>query len=129
MSEKKKKKITYRLYVTRTTEDVINAATDLRFVRITPKYTLVYSQNKNIMQNIFHSIDYTIIGDEELPRLSSADKDWLLECNFTIIAEEAVKNKDLVLQNMTDALKVLEKELEKNRNDTEASEEEEKTTG
>lgn len=129
MSEKKKKKITYRLYVTRTTEEVINAATDLRFVRITPKYTLVYSQNKNIMQNIFHSIDYTIIGDEELPRLSSADKDWLLECNFTIIAEEAVKNKDLVLQNMTDALKVLEKELEKNRNDTEASEEEEKTTG
>lgn len=129
MSEKKKKKITYRLYVTRTTEEVINAATDLRFVRITPKYTLVYSQNKNIMQNIFHSIDYTTIGDEELPRLSSADKDWLLECNFTIIAEEAVKNKDLVLQNMTDALKVLEKELEKNRNDTEASEEEEKTTG
>lgn len=125
MSEEKKKKITYRLYVTRTTEEVINAATDLRFVRITPKYTLIYSQNKNIMQNIFHSIDYTIIGDEELPRLSSADKDWLLDCNFTIIAEEAVKNKDLILQNMTDALKVLEQELEKNRKDADTSEPEE----
>lgn len=117
MSEEKKTKTTYKLYVTRTTDEVINIVSDLRFVRVMPKYTLIYSQNENIMQNIFGSIDYTIIGDEEVGRLSSDDKAWLLDCNFTIIAEEAIKNQELVLQNMTDALRNLEEELEKHRKD------------
>ena len=113
---KKKRKITYKLYASRSTEALLNRLTDLRFTRITADYTLIYASNSKIMRNVFEGIQYTIIEDGETHRLSAADKEWLMNCNFTIIAEEAVRNKELVLQNMNDALQALETELEKTKN-------------
>ena len=115
MSKEKNEKLTYNLYATRTTEAVIEAVSAMRFARITAGYTLVYCEDENTMRKTFPFIEYTIIKDEETNRLSSADKEWLMNCNFTIITEEALKNKEIVLQNMTDALDALEAELEKRR--------------
>ena len=123
MSEEKTEKIVYKLYAVRTNDAVIDAVSDIRFTRITANYTLIYSDDAQIMGNTLPLIKYTIIEGEEASRLSAADKDWLMNCNFTIIAEEAIKNKELVLQNMADALDVLAEELEKSRTEDNGSEE------
>lgn len=112
----KKKKIVYTLYATRTTDELVDSVSSMRFVRVTPDYTLIYTEDGKIIQNKMERIKYTIIRDRDVSRLSKADRDWLMNCNFTIIAEETMKNHELILQNMNDALDVLEKELEKNRN-------------
>lgn len=112
----KKKKIVYTLYATRTTDELVDSVSSMRFVRVTPDYTLIYTEDGKIIQNKVAGIKYTIIRDRDVSRLSKADRDWLMNCNFTIIAEETMKNQELILQNMNDALDVLEKELEKNRN-------------
>lgn len=125
MSEDKKNKTVYRLYATRTTEDIVSKVADMRFVRINADYTLVYASDGIIMRSVLRNIKYTIIGDEEVNRLSAADKYWLTNCNFTIIAEETVKNDAIVLQNMSDMLDVLETELKKNRSETTDSEDKE----
>lgn len=123
MSEEKTEKIVYKLYAVRTNDAVIDAVSGIRFTRITANYTLIYSDDAQIMGNTLPLIKYTIIEGEEASRLSAADKDWLMNCNFTIIAEEAIKNKELVLQNMADALDVLAEELEKSRTEDNGSEE------
>lgn len=132
MSKKKEtEKKVYKLYAMRTTTEAMDALRDasdtpetLRFTRITAKYMLIYASDEKIMRKAFPFIKYTIIGDEEVSRLSSEDREWLTNCNFTIIAEEALKNKDLVLQSMADALQVLEEELEKNSKKVDAPKEE-----
>lgn len=108
MSEEK---VVYKLYVTRTNNEVIRRAESERFTRITAEYTLIYSNNDKIMGNTLHGIEYTIIEGEDAKRLSAADKDWLMNCNFAIIAEEAIKNKELIIQNMAEALTALEEEM------------------
>ena len=113
MNEEKNEKLTYTLYATRTTNEVIEAVSALRFTRITAKYTLIYCDDERIIADTIPFIEYTIIRSEEAKRLSPEDKEWLTDCNFVIIAEEAMKKKELILQNMADALKVLEEELEK----------------
>ena len=123
MSEGKTEKIAYKLYAVRTNDAVIDAVSDIRFTRITANYTLIYADDEQIMGKALPLIKYTIIEGEEASRLSAADKDWLMNCNFTIIAEEAIKNKELVLQNMADALDVLAEELEKSRTEDNGSEE------
>lgn len=112
MSEENNEKKIYTLYATRTTNEVIEAVSPLRFTRITAKYTLIYCDDEIIMANTLPFIEYTIIRSEEAKRLSPADKEWLTDCNFMIIAEEAMKKKELILQKMEDAIKVLEEELE-----------------
>lgn len=112
MSEEKNEKTTYKLYAARTTNEVIEAVSSLRFTRITAKYTLIYCHDERIIANALPFIEYTIIRSEEANRLSPADKEWLTDCNFMIIAEEAMKKKELILQKMEDAIKVLEEELE-----------------
>ena len=123
MSEEK---VVYKLYVTRTNNEIIRRAESERFTRITAEYTLIYSNNEKIMGNTLHGIEYTIIEGEDAKRLSAADKDWLTNCNFAIIAEEAIKNKELIIQNMAEALTALEEEMERSKsadNDSEDTEE------
>lgn len=112
MSEEK---VVYKLYVTRTNNEIIRRAESERFTRITAEYTLIYSNNEKIMGNTLHGIEYTIIEGEDAKRLSAADKDWLTNCNFAIIAEEAIKNKELIIQNMAEALTALEEEMERSK--------------
>ena len=97
MSEEKNEKIVYKLYAARTSNEIIRRAEVERFTRVTADYTLIYSDNDKIMENTLRGIEYTIIEGEDAKRLSTADKDWLMNCNFAIIAEEAIKNKELVL--------------------------------
>lgn len=123
MSEKKEEeKKVYKLYAMRTTNEAMEAlqkasgmGNSPRFSRITANYMLIYTEDANIMAKVFPFIKYTIIGDKEVSRLSSEDRDWLTNCNFSIIAEEVEKNKDIILQNMTDAIDALAAELEKSR--------------
>ena len=102
----------------------LDQSESMRFNRITANYMLIYTADAKIMGKTFDFIKYTIIGDEEVGRLSSEDREWLANCNFKIITEEALKNKDLVLQNMADALKVLEEELEKDSKKVDTPQEE-----
>ena len=119
MSEEK---VVYKLYVTRTNNEVIRRAESERFTRITAEYTLIYSDSDKIIENTLHGIEYTIIEGEDAKRLSAADKDWLMNCNFAIIAEEAIKNKELIIQNMAEALTALEEEMGRSKSADNGSE-------
>lgn len=119
MSEEK---VVYKLYVTRTNNEVIRRAESERFTRITAEYTLIYSDSDKIIENTLQGIEYTIIEGEDAKRLSAADKDWLMNCNFAIIAEEAIKNKELIIQNMAEALTALEEEMERSKSADNGSE-------
>ena len=108
MNEKRK----YTLFAFGTNDNTIELAQKERFCRITPRYVLIYSDtNEIIEEHGFQS--YIIIGESEKDFLNDGDKEWLFYCNLTIIAEEASKNEELILQNMDDTLKELEEALSK----------------
>ena len=111
----KKKKTKYNLYAFNNTEESVELATKYRFARITSDYTLVYTDKLGIIEDSVCQ-PYIIIKESETGCLTAEDKDWLLNCNIVIIAEEAAKNKELILRGMSDTIKKLEKALETEKN-------------
>ena len=102
-------KIKYVLYALKPTEENIKAVQDERFYRITTKYILLYKRR-------LQTTNYNVIGENELSYLSEADKRWLLDCNFVIIAEETEKHKDEIAARMNLMLDKLEEALKENAN-------------
>lgn len=95
----------YRLYLLPLDESGLRIAVAERFSRITSKYVLVYSENQ-----IEKSVEIT---EKDLKRLSSAEKDWLFECNIAIIAEETERNAPNIIKMMSEKLDLLDEELGK----------------
>jgi len=110
-TNKGKKKKQYNLCAFNSTEESVEFATKQRFSRITSEYTLIYTDNTNIIDDSVCQ-PYIIIKESETGCLTDEDRDWLLSCNIVIIAEEAVKHKELILNGMSDTIKKLEKALE-----------------
>ena len=102
-------KIKYVLYALELTEENIKAVQDKRFYRITPGYILLYERYQR-------TTNYNAIGDSELSYLSYADKRWLLDCNFAIIAEETEKHKEEIAAQMGLMLDRLEEALKEEQN-------------
>ena len=111
---KKNSKIKYVLYALEPTEENIKAVQDKRFYRITTKYILLYERYQR-------TTNYNAIGDSELSYLSYADKRWLLDCNFAIIAEETEKHKDEIAARMGLMLDQLEEALKEQQQNGEQS--------
>ena len=105
----KRGKVKYVLYAMEPTEENIKAVENKRFYRITSGYILLYERYQR-------KTNYNAIGDSELSYLSYADKRWLLDCNFAIIAEETEKHKDEVASYMGLMIDRLEEALKDEQN-------------
>lgn len=83
----------YRLYAMPTRPETIDGMGRQRFSRITPEYTLVYT-DKDAPQ---HSAELT---DEDAGRLTDGDRNWLLSCNTRLLAEEIERQKPEMLRRI-----------------------------
>ena len=102
MSRKKINK-RYRLYAMKVTPENMSLAHQERFARITPEYVLVYTKHK-------HTV-FAEITDENVKILSDKDRQWLMDCNMALIAEEVVNGKNDFVAEMSVKIAELEKAL------------------
>ena len=107
---------TYRLYALPPTWDGILAAMCERFSRATatpaPGYVLIYTDGKQPNGS-------TVITEENKHLLTDEDQRWLIECGATILAEEAAKQQPILMQNLSERVEALEKELERRQREIE----------
>ena len=117
--EKKEKAIVYKLFAMLTNEANVRIATEYRFQRITPAYTLVYGEEAP------KRTKYTEITAKDLSSLSKKDFQWLQDANIALIREVTETHKesqpaelkkfwDELLSNIKDELKENDGEREDN---------------
>lgn len=104
----------FKLIALRPDETSISIAMNVRFGRITPDYVLVYVEENKIIEWVGLQ-PYIIIGESEKERLSERDKEWLLGCNLSILAEESSKQNINVLNEVQKKLHELEEALEEEK--------------
>ena len=107
---------TYRLYALPLTTESILTAMNERFSRATPKpepgYVLIYTAGKQPDGS-------QQITEDNQTLLSSDDQTWLLESGAVILAEEAAKQQPILMQNLSERVEALEKELERRQREIE----------
>ena len=103
----------YRLYAIPTKPETIDGMGHQRFSRITPEYSLVYTDGQAPMDGVEMS-------DGDAKRLSKADERWLLACNLELIKEELERQMPEMLQRITEKLIQLESILEQAEKESEA---------
>lgn len=103
---------TYRLYALPPTWDSILLAVNERFSRATPSYVLIYTAGKQPDGS-------QQITEDNQKLLSSDDQTWLLESGAMILAEEAAKQQPILMQNLSERVGALEKELERRQREIE----------
>jgi hypothetical protein len=101
------KPLGYKLYAMLTNEENVGIATQYRFQRITPSYTLVYGENKP------EGTKCTEVKAEDISSLSRRDFQWLQDANMAIIRELTENHKP----TQTNAIKEFLLELDKNIKD------------
>lgn len=96
----------YRIYAMKPTgENIYRASEKYRFFRATPQYLLVYTEKKKPQES-------TLVKDTS--SLNLVDQSWIQSCNL-IIADETLKKSPSAQEKMSDFLKVLEQEIEKEK--------------
>lgn len=106
MSKKAEK---YRLFAMPVNAESVKLAQKSIFSRVTAWYVLVYTTDT--------SIDGAAnIDGDDIERLSSADRDWLLACNMKLIAEDAKRREKEISQTIGEKIERLEKALEQAKN-------------
>ena len=111
---------TYRLYAMPTTPSTIDGMGHQRFSRITPEYSLVYTDKDQPRGSVE-------MKEEDATRLTAADENWLLGCNLTLIKEEIERKKPELLMRLAEKLENMEallEELNKEAQDSEGADKE-----
>ena len=101
-----KKKTVYRLFAMSLADTTEKAIEQYRFCRVTTFYTLVYTADETPPENAI------VIEGEDVERLSSADRDWLLGCNMTLIAEDMKDREKEITADLSQKIEKLEQALE-----------------
>ena len=96
---------TYRLYAMPVSQESVETAEMHRFSRITPFYLLIYTEEKI-------SECAAEITENEVERLTSADRDWLLGCNIVLLTEDAMRREKEISVTLGEKIERLEKALE-----------------
>ena len=97
-------KTTYRLYVLKPDADGLNAASQERFSRVNERYVLVYTDK---------TLQSAEITTDNIWRLNRAETEWLGQCNVQLLFEDAQRRKDEIQRNLSEKIKKLEEELDK----------------
>lgn len=91
----------FRLYAMPTKPDTVDRLENQRFSRITPDYSLVYTDGD--------APDGSAeLKDNDAKRLTRGDENWLLSCNLILIKEEIAKRKPEMLRALGEKLDSLE---------------------
>lgn len=101
------KALVYKLYAMLTNEENVAIATQYRFQRITPSYTLVYGEDEP------EGTRCTEVTANDLQNLSRRDYQWLQDANMAILRELTEDHKS----TQTNAIKEFLLELDKNIKD------------
>ena len=103
----------YHLYAMPTKPETIDGMGHQRFSRVTPEYTLVYTDGEKPM----NSCELT---EDDAARLTKADESWVRSCNITLIKEEIERQKPEMLRKISETMERLEsilRELEEETSD------------
>ena len=98
----------FRLYAMKATEETVAAAASERFSRITASYVLIYKNGKKPENSVE-------IAGGSLRVLSSAEREWILDCNTLLILEATAKKGSEIRAAVSEKISVLERELEAQR--------------
>lgn len=98
-------KTEYRLFAMPLNENTTEKAAEYRFCRVTSGYALVYTADG---EPTGQSAEIT---ESDIEYLSSADRDWLLGCNITLIAEDAKAREQEISAVLSEKIEQLEKAL------------------
>lgn len=112
-------KRTYRLYALPPTPAGIEAAMGERYSRITPLpapgYALIYTADGKPDGS-------EEITDDKAHLLSDDDKQWLMSCGASILAEEAMKQEPEIMARISENIEALEAELRRRQAELNAKE-------
>lgn len=103
----------HRLYAMPTKPETVDGMGHQRFSRITPEYSLVYTDGEAPMGSVE-------MADEDAARLSKADERWLRSCNLVLIKEDLEQQMPEMVKKFTEKLDELESVLEQIRAENEA---------
>ena len=101
------KKAVFRLCAKPTTAEATAEIEGKRFSRITPDYTLIYTDEDL-------SEDWLVLTEEDAGSLSQEDRRWLNDCNVALIAEEVARQKPKIVHRLADLLDEIERRLKQN---------------
>ena len=104
----RKKKVQYRLYAALTTAEIIKEIAPFRFSRATSNYALVYTDKRM-------KAPWVRMTEADASRLTSADYNWLNDCNLLIAAHNLSANEAEVAQNMSQKIDLFERALKEER--------------
>ncbi len=96
--------VVYRLFAMSTNDKTVAVATQYRFQRITPNYTLIYGTEEP------DGVKFAEITAEELHNLSRKDFQWLEDANLVLIREFEEEHREA----QGKAFKQFIEELDKN---------------
>lgn len=99
-------KTRYRLFAMRTEADTPRRLEEYRFGRVTPGYTLLYTDGEGPEDSIE-------VAGEDLRRLSAADESWLADCNVALLFEKTAENEGAFSARMEQMIQRFSEELEK----------------
>lgn len=97
---------TYRLYAMRVTEETAAIAEAARFSYINRDYVMIYTADEAPRTGAVE------ITEKETDLLGSRDRDWLLACNMTLLAEDARRREKEISATLGEKIERLEKALE-----------------
>lgn len=99
-------KTRYRLFAMRTEADTPRRLEEYRFGRVTPGYTLLYTDGEGPEKSVE-------VAGEDLRRLSAADENWLADCNVALLFEKTAENEGAFSARMEKMIQRFSEELEK----------------
>lgn len=101
----------YLLYITRLTDEALEAFQSEMFTRATKDYLLIYTDNME--EHPFEVVE--VPADIAKKRLTEAESKWLLSCQIDILNSELLKKAPEVIDNINERVDALEEALEKER--------------
>lgn len=91
----------YHLYAMPTKPETIDGMGPQRFSRVTPEYTLVYTDGEPPKQSVE-------LSEDDAVRLTKADESWVRNCNITLIKEEIERQKPEMIRKISESIEKLE---------------------
>lgn len=115
MSDVSKDRV-YRLYALPIDDSVIKYVESFRFYRICTGYALIYKKSVEpvdiIPENVVFSKKSVEITQERIAYLTQQDIEWLTQCIYIILLEEAKRNEQQIIERASRKLEQLEQALE-----------------
>lgn len=87
----------YKLYAMPTKPETIDGMGYQRFSRVTPEYSLVYTDGEAPKGSVE-------LSEDDARRLSNGDESWLRGCNTQLIAEEIERQKPEIFRKFSEHL-------------------------